>query len=127
MLASAGELHADEPPPATVVGRVPDEPNEWLLVELFLRAIPAVQEHTTGVTAARASGRRKMFVDWAGATVPLYDAGNGDVVERASIFGAALGAPGVIRSPSPLDSKICIPGSIAICGRLISSPAVPFW
>jgi transposase len=34
----------------------------------------------------------KMFVDWAGATVPLYDAGTGEVVERASVFVAALGA-----------------------------------
>lgn len=41
------------------------------------------QEHHAG---------EKMFVDWAGATVPLYEAGTGEVVERASIFVAALGA-----------------------------------
>jgi transposase len=41
------------------------------------------QEHRAG---------EKMFVDWAGATVPLYDAGTGEVVGRASIFVAALGA-----------------------------------
>jgi transposase len=34
----------------------------------------------------------KMSVDWAGATVPLYDAGTGEVVERASVFVATLGA-----------------------------------
>lgn len=41
------------------------------------------QEHHAG---------EKMFVDWAGATVPLYEADTGEVVERASIFVAALGA-----------------------------------
>jgi transposase len=34
----------------------------------------------------------KLFVDWAGATVPLYHRGTGEVVDRASIFVAALGA-----------------------------------
>lgn len=34
----------------------------------------------------------KLFVDWAGATVPLYHLGTGEVVDRASIFVAALGA-----------------------------------
>jgi transposase len=32
-----------------------------------------------------------LFVDWAGATLPLYHLGTGEVVERASIFVAALG------------------------------------
>jgi len=41
------------------------------------------QEHRAG---------EKMFVDWAGATVPLYDAGTGEVLERASVFVATLGA-----------------------------------
>ena len=33
-----------------------------------------------------------MFVDWAGATVPLYDADTGEVIEGASVFVATLGA-----------------------------------
>ena len=41
------------------------------------------QEHRAG---------EKMFVDWAGATVPLYDAGTGEILERASVFVATLGA-----------------------------------
>jgi transposase len=34
----------------------------------------------------------KMFVDWAGATVPLYDAATGQVSQRAYLFVATLGA-----------------------------------
>jgi transposase len=41
------------------------------------------QEHRAG---------EKLFVDWAGATVPLYAAGTGEITERASLFVAALGA-----------------------------------
>lgn len=41
------------------------------------------QEHRAG---------EKLFVDWAGATVPLYDATSGGVCGRASLFVAALGA-----------------------------------
>jgi transposase len=40
------------------------------------------QEHRAG---------EKMFVDWAGDTVPLYDAASGEV-QRASLFVAVLGA-----------------------------------
>jgi transposase len=41
------------------------------------------QEHRAG---------EKLFVDWAGATVPLYEAGTGAIAERASLFVATLGA-----------------------------------
>jgi len=34
----------------------------------------------------------KLFVDWAGATIPIYHAGTGQVTDAASVFVAALGA-----------------------------------
>jgi transposase len=34
----------------------------------------------------------KLWVDWAGATVPIHHAGTGEIVDQASIFVAALGA-----------------------------------
>lgn len=40
------------------------------------------QEHRAG---------EKLFVDWAGATIPLYEAGTGEITEWASLFVAALG------------------------------------
>ena len=69
------------------------------------------QEHRAG---------EKMFVDWAGATVPLYDAGTGEVSGRASVFVATLGASSYTM---PRCGRTCIVGSTAMCERSSSSLA----
>ena len=49
------------------------------------------QEHKAG---------EKMFVDWAGATIPVYDRRTG-IAWQAPLFVAALGASNYLRPSAP--------------------------
>jgi transposase len=51
----------------------------WIFESCYLRPR---QEHKAG---------EKMFVDWAGATIPVYDRNTG-IAWQAPLFVAALGA-----------------------------------
>jgi len=73
----------------------------WLKkLDLVLR-----QEHRAG---------EKMFVDYAGATIPVHDPQSGAV--RPPPCSWRCWAPAVTPSPKPPPDRICGTGSVRICG-----------
>src|SRR5438128_9578862 len=73
------------------MGGIPPEPPRRLWLQPLLRALSSLAPPSGRGAAPRAQGRRKLFVDYAGDTVPLHDA-KGGPDRPAFIFVAVLGA-----------------------------------
>ena len=76
---------------AAAVGGVPGRARRRLRLQPVLRSLPGLAPDHLGDDAPDARAGEKLFVDYAGDTVPVFDATTGKE-RRAQIFVAVLGA-----------------------------------
>ena len=76
------------------------------------RALPAWKLHLDVVMRQEHKAGEKMFVDFPGQTVPIYDGRTGQVAMQAELFVAALGASGLI-----VLRVVPVPGTAALGHR----------
>jgi transposase len=90
---------------AVAVGGVSAGKPGWLPVQPLPRSVPAVARKQDFVLRQEHKAGEKLFVDWAGTTIPIHDS-RGGPVQQAHLFVAALGASSCTYTEATADEQL---------------------
>ncbi|MDQ6760343.1 MAG: DDE-type integrase/transposase/recombinase [Acidobacteriota bacterium] len=86
------------------MGGVPSGQPGWLSLLAFLRAVPRWRRKQDVVLRQEHEAGEKLFVDWAGTTIPIYDPTG--AAQQAHLFVAVLGASSYTYAEATSDEQL---------------------
>jgi len=87
------------------VGRIPASESQGYRYSWFCERYQHWRQHLDVVLRQEHKAGEKMFVDWAGATIPVYDATTGQAWP-ASLFVSVLGASSYAYAEATRDQQL---------------------